>query len=444
MSELNDLFKVIAEGKKHYEENDPKGKKLKEVKEHVKVDLNDIFSQLTELKENLQEQLVKEEAKLSTLIDEDRIKQDARNIVNEVFGKVKSSEQIVITEEIPAQPVIHTPEDRTIQVSKDVDKYLTDKSFQQPNPDLVSKNVEDIRNKIKFLEQAIGRIAAAGPGGGEVNLRWLDDVDRSTITDGWYLRYNATKKKFEFAEVQASGGNGATGPAGATGPQGETGGASGPRGYTGATGPVGASGLAGVNGASGATGTSGASGTQGASGTAGSQGLTGATGLQGNDGATGADSTVPGATGEQGPAGQDGATGPQGIDGASGIQGASGATGSVYNTTSHTLLTLSEYNVGDTLTFYTDDLGLAYTQGQSVLIYYVDDVNIFAHAIITAYNNITGELSSVITKITDSPWASSELGTWQVNLIGQDGATGPAGIDGASGLQGIEIGRAHV
>ena len=116
MSELNDLFKVIAEGKKHYEENDPKGKKLKEVKEHVKVDLNDIFSQLTELKENLQEQLVKEEAKLSTLIDEDRIKQDARNIVNEVFGKVKSSEQIVITEEIPAQPVIHRSEEHTSEL----------------------------------------------------------------------------------------------------------------------------------------------------------------------------------------------------------------------------------------------------------------------------------------------------------------------------------------
>ena len=197
MTNLNDLFKVIAEGKKQYEETDPVGKKLKEVKDNVKVDLGSLFSQLNELKENLEQELVEEEAKLVSLIDEDKIKQDARNIVNEVFGKSKP----IITEEIPAQPIIHTPEVRAKQVDNDVDKYLTDKSFQQPNPDVVSKNVEDIRNKIKFLEQAIGRIAAAGPGGGEVNLRWLDDVARETIADGRWLKYDDSRKKFVFDEI---------------------------------------------------------------------------------------------------------------------------------------------------------------------------------------------------------------------------------------------------
>jgi len=235
MTDLNELFKVIAEGKKHYEETDPVGKKIKEAKDHVKEDLSGLFAQLITLKEDLEKELVVEEAKL---------------------------EQPMITEEIPAQPVIHTPEVRAAQVDADVDKYLTDKSFQQPNPDLVTKNIDDIRNKIKFLEQAIGRVAAAGPGGGEVNLRYLDDVDRSTITDGWYLRYSATKKKFEFAEVISSGGNGATGPAGATGVTGSSG-AQGASGLNGSTGPTGASGAAGINGA---TGTQGASGSVGASG----------------------------------------------------------------------------------------------------------------------------------------------------------------------------------
>ena len=155
MTDLNELFKVIAEGKKQYEETDPLGQQIKQTKENAKGDLASLFAQLSSLKEDLEKELVVEEAKLTSLIDTDSIKRDAQNIVNEVFGKAKPAP--IITEEIPAQPIIHTPEVRAAQVDNDVDKYLTDKSFQQPNPDLVSKNVEDIRNKIKFLEQEIGR-----------------------------------------------------------------------------------------------------------------------------------------------------------------------------------------------------------------------------------------------------------------------------------------------
>jgi hypothetical protein len=175
MSDLGDLFKVIAQGKKHYEETDPVGKKVKEAKEHAKSDLDKLFEELS----SLQKQVDKlEESNQEDLIVED-----------------------MLTEEIPAQPIIVTPEVKAKQVDADVSKYLTGKTFQQPNPDLVSKDIDAIRQKMKFLEQAIGRIAASGPGGGEVNLRWLDDVDRSTIYDMRFLRYNDAKKKFEFAEV---------------------------------------------------------------------------------------------------------------------------------------------------------------------------------------------------------------------------------------------------
>ena len=175
MSDLNELFKVLAEGKKHYETTDPVGKKIKEAKDHAKSDLAKLFEELS----SLQRQVDKlEESKQEDLIVED-----------------------MLTEEIPAQPIIHTPEVRAKQVRDDVNKYLTNKSFQNPQPDLVDKNVEDIRNKIKFLEQAIGRIAAAGPGGGEVNLRWLDDVARETISDGRWLKYDDSRKKFVFDEI---------------------------------------------------------------------------------------------------------------------------------------------------------------------------------------------------------------------------------------------------
>lgn len=171
MSDLNELFKVLAEGKKHYEATDPVGKKIKEAKDHAKSDLAKLFEELSALQKQVDKL---EESKQEDMIVED-----------------------MLTEEIPAQPVIHTPEVRAAQVNADVDKYLTDKSFQQPKPDLVDKNVEDIRNKIKFLEQAIGRIAATGPGSGETRLEFLDDVDRTSAkSDGKYLKYDFNSKKW--------------------------------------------------------------------------------------------------------------------------------------------------------------------------------------------------------------------------------------------------------
>ena len=88
-----------------------------------------------------------------------------------------------------------------VPVSTDnMNRYLTDKSFQQPNPAPVPQEMDAVTAKLKFLEQAIGRIAAHGPGSGEVNLRYLDDVDRPSIIDGKFLKYNGTTKKFDFAD----------------------------------------------------------------------------------------------------------------------------------------------------------------------------------------------------------------------------------------------------
>lgn len=170
MNELNELFKVVAEGKK----KNP----IAQVKQHVQEDLNAMFEELA----GLNEQLIKIEESLP--------------------------EKQELTEEV-IEPIIETPvlkEEIRDNSTSSVEKYLTHKSFQQPQPEVVSKDVEAIRAKIKFLEQAIGKIAATGPGSGEVWFRWLDDVDRSTIdtpdaNQEHILRYNATTKKFFFGEL---------------------------------------------------------------------------------------------------------------------------------------------------------------------------------------------------------------------------------------------------
>jgi hypothetical protein len=74
-------------------------------------------------------------------------------------------------------------------------------SFQQPEIDPMSRTLDDLRNKIKQLENWISKIAATGPGSGEVNLLRLDDVDTSAIGNGKFLRYSAANAKIEFATV---------------------------------------------------------------------------------------------------------------------------------------------------------------------------------------------------------------------------------------------------
>ena len=181
MNDLGDLFKVVAEGKKHFEDTTLVGQKVKQTKVHIKEDLGSLFAQLAALKEDL-----------VTIDDNVRTDED---IINEVSTLIAEE---TLTEEIP---VIKTPEEKIKDTNTDVNKYLTGKTFQQPNPDLVSKDIDAIRQKMKFLEQAIGRIAATGPGGGEVNLRWLDDVKRETISDGRWLKYSEADKKFVFDDI---------------------------------------------------------------------------------------------------------------------------------------------------------------------------------------------------------------------------------------------------
>jgi hypothetical protein len=171
MSDLNDFLKLVSEAKK----TDPVAIKAKEQKEYiqevVKTDLGSLFAELAALKKK-----------------------------PELIEEVLVIEPEPIVEEVPL-PVIPTPEVKAKTIASEVDKYLTTKSFQQPDPDKVDPNIKAIQDKMKFLEQAIGRIAATGPGGGEVNLRWLDDVKRDTIADGRWLKYSAADKKFVFDEI---------------------------------------------------------------------------------------------------------------------------------------------------------------------------------------------------------------------------------------------------
>lgn len=215
MSELNDFLKILAEGKKQKESTkqeakkdlgdfltsvaeakaaDPKHQMLKEVKAGVQSDLKDLFSQLNSSKPVSID-------KIDSLVESvELINQiEGPQIVGEFIledGKFldpTTLTEVVVPEIKPAAEMYTKAE---------IDALLKhNASFQQPDPEKVDPNFKAVQNKLKFLEQAIGKIAATGPGGGEVNLRWLDDVARETISDGRWLKYDDSRKKFVFDEI---------------------------------------------------------------------------------------------------------------------------------------------------------------------------------------------------------------------------------------------------
>lgn len=79
--------------------------------------------------------------------------------------------------------------------------------FNQPNSQKFEPSIKILQEKLKFLEDWVSKISMAGPGSGEVNFRWLDDVNRDTIgnTDQ-ILRYNPNDKKFFFGQLSGDQG----------------------------------------------------------------------------------------------------------------------------------------------------------------------------------------------------------------------------------------------
>lgn len=117
-----------------------------------------------------------------------------------------------VVEEVKEEPVEEEVKEEVNPLIAAASEHITKEvqmeavSFQQPDTDPMSRTLDDLRKKITQLENWISRIAATGPGSGEVNLLKLDDVDISAIGDNKYLRYNAANAKIEFATVSGGGG----------------------------------------------------------------------------------------------------------------------------------------------------------------------------------------------------------------------------------------------
>lgn len=196
---------------------------VKEVEEHHKLEtglrksvrsnvFEDLSKALMELMNEAEKISLDNNYPLPPSLDdlEEILAEDKNELVQEIQTKEptvsEDSDQSIATEptaDTPEPPV----EEKVITLADATAKFLTDSkdSFQQPDPLEVAPNIDALVKKVRYLEQWLSKISLAGPGGGETKLRFLDDVDRSTIGNNKFLKYNSGTNKFDFTTVTGGG-----------------------------------------------------------------------------------------------------------------------------------------------------------------------------------------------------------------------------------------------
>lgn len=142
MNELNEFLNLIAESKKDYQQNDPVGMKIEEVKEHFKPDIMSLFAQLSEIADNIRPM---EEVFPDNLLE---IYRDERpkEVIQETPDESTQTETVV--EEVP----FPAPKTEVDSIQQYIDNFKG-ATFQQPDVPRVDPTVKAVQDKLKFLEQ---------------------------------------------------------------------------------------------------------------------------------------------------------------------------------------------------------------------------------------------------------------------------------------------------
>lgn len=179
MSNLSDLFNLIAEEKKKQETI----KAEQQLIETFSKLLNDIA-----IKEEKPSLIAISNIEETQSIDIETIEELVEDIIEEY--------DIIVEEIIPETNLIK--ETSLGLIGGDTSTKTID-PLTPLNQNFVT--FDDLQKHYKTYLARIQQQMSTLGGGGEVNLRYLDDVDRLSILDGRFLRYSSAKRKFEFVEV---------------------------------------------------------------------------------------------------------------------------------------------------------------------------------------------------------------------------------------------------
>lgn len=123
--------------------------------------------------------------------------------LEEVLALVKEDVDELVQTQTPEKPTVpETPKTLAAAAAEHITKEakLEEKadSYQQPDAELPSRSINDLRKKIKYLEDWVAKISLTGPGGGAGDVINLDHPvklitsDYTVASGDYYLGVNAT------------------------------------------------------------------------------------------------------------------------------------------------------------------------------------------------------------------------------------------------------------
>ena len=223
--DLRDFFSEISKSKKE------KKKKLEEAKKELKsivgdLGLDSLFKDFSSIKKEQVEKEKQQSKKLEAFedffsnIEKPKPKKVVEEPVEEVFKEP--------IEEVIEEPIVEEQEVEEIseeELEKEIEEVKEDASLIEKSLGMLSvtdnnedsltpldkkfATFEEFQNHYVLLIQRIQQQLSTLGGGGEVNLKYLDDVTWNGSDDnGKFLKYNSTTEKFEFATVSGGGSSG--------------------------------------------------------------------------------------------------------------------------------------------------------------------------------------------------------------------------------------------
>jgi len=200
MAGLSDFFKVIQEEKENQD------KELYSLLgEEFSTD-SFIDSLFSSAKEEIKKEKVIEE-KITKIFD-DIISNKNEAVVEEIVEEEEEEDQI-IEEEIEEEEIVQeSSQDESINQYIDFLKETVKNQPQEYQESLTNPSSKEIQDLKNLVWQVMRDVRAQG-GGGEVNIRYLDDIvgiaTNSSAYDSKFLQWNSTTNQAEFVNPNAVG-----------------------------------------------------------------------------------------------------------------------------------------------------------------------------------------------------------------------------------------------
>lgn len=203
-SELSKFFEEISSEKSKFAEK---------VKNDA--DLQSMFGQIAELKKESDKR--KEEVEKKYAVP--NLEESKHNLLDELINistKVQEPEPVIVEPAVIPDPL--QPEDKVIPEEVEISAYshvkertqepsIVDQTITQIKKSNVQEQVENdkLEREFKTFKNLVSRQLESLGGGGAVNIRDLDDIDRATVlVDGKFLKYRSSDGKFIGADTPST------------------------------------------------------------------------------------------------------------------------------------------------------------------------------------------------------------------------------------------------